>query len=101
MMESGNVVNTGDGLIDQILKERGNRYGEFTDNSQIAQKLKDVIYMWTLANEDNFLDSHHLEAIHMIFSKISRIVTGDPNYADNWLDIAGYAELVARECDHG
>lgn len=30
----------------------------------------------------------------MIFQKISRIVNGDPDYADNWHDIQGYARLV-------
>jgi hypothetical protein len=33
----------------------------------------------------------------MIFCKITRILTGDPNYTDNWHDIAGYAKLVEIE----
>jgi hypothetical protein len=35
------------------------------------------------------------EALDMIFHKIGRIVNGDPDYADSWIDIAGYATLVA------
>jgi hypothetical protein len=31
----------------------------------------------------------------MICHKIARILNGDPNYADSWVDIAGYAQLVA------
>jgi len=31
----------------------------------------------------------------MIAHKIGRILNGDPNYADSWIDIAGYAKLVA------
>jgi hypothetical protein len=31
----------------------------------------------------------------MICHKLGRIVNGDPNYADSWIDIAGYAKLVA------
>jgi hypothetical protein len=31
----------------------------------------------------------------MIMHKVARILNGDPNYADNWIDIAGYATLVA------
>jgi hypothetical protein len=31
----------------------------------------------------------------MICHKISRIANGDPNYADSWDDIAGYAKLVS------
>ena len=29
-----------------------------------------------------------------IADKIGRILSGDPNYADNWHDIQGYAKLV-------
>lgn len=29
----------------------------------------------------------------MILAKIARIVSGDPNHADHWDDIAGYALL--------
>jgi len=35
------------------------------------------------------------EALDMICHKIGRILNGDPDYADNWHDIAGYAQLVA------
>ena len=35
----------------------------------------------------------------MIASKIARIVNGDPDYADNWHDIAGYARLVEKELE--
>ena len=35
------------------------------------------------------------EALFMIAHKIGRIVNGDPWYADSWVDIAGYAKLVA------
>jgi hypothetical protein len=30
----------------------------------------------------------------MIAHKISRIVNGDANYMDSWIDIVGYAQLV-------
>jgi hypothetical protein len=35
------------------------------------------------------------EALDMICHKIGRIINGDPDYADSWHDIAGYAQLVA------
>jgi hypothetical protein len=31
----------------------------------------------------------------MIFSKLARIINGDANHIDSWLDIAGYAKLVS------
>jgi hypothetical protein len=32
----------------------------------------------------------------MIATKASRVLQGDPNHADSWADIAGYAQLVAE-----
>jgi hypothetical protein len=37
----------------------------------------------------------HQEALDMIASKIARIVIGDYDHVDSWVDIAGYATLVA------
>ena len=36
------------------------------------------------------------EALEMMAAKVSRILIGDPDYADNWDDIAGFATLVAN-----
>lgn len=35
----------------------------------------------------------------MIFNKVARILNGNPNYADSWVDIAGYAKLVSDRLD--
>lgn len=35
------------------------------------------------------------EGLDLIALKISRIVTGEPEYLDNWDDIGGYAKIVA------
>lgn len=40
------------------------------------------------------LDPDQKEALEMIVHKIGRILNGDPDYADSWHDIAGYAKLV-------
>jgi len=36
------------------------------------------------------------EALEMILHKIARILNGNPNYADSWQDIAGYAQLIVK-----
>lgn len=36
------------------------------------------------------------EALETIATKIARILNGDPDYIDNWVDIAGYAMLVVE-----
>ena len=77
--------------VDKTLVERGKRYGTFMDNAKIAQELKGVMLQGsTYAG----MTADQKEALEVICQKISRIVTGDPNYADNWHDIQGYAKLV-------
>jgi hypothetical protein len=79
--------------IDATLAERGSRYGSFNDHARITQDIKRV--MQTTPNwSTGRLSDHHIEALEMIAHKIGRILNGDPNYADSWHDIAGYAKLV-------
>ena len=40
-----------------------------------------------------------MEALELIQVKISRIINGDPNWADHWNDIIGYAKL-GKDGDH-
>ena len=81
--------------ITKTLTERGARYGTFTGHAKITQELKRALYR----HMDNVSrvepDADQLEALEMICHKIGRIVNGDPDYADSWYDIAGYAQLVA------
>ena len=80
--------------IEDILKERGSRYGKFKDHAAISQSLKSVIRVHA---GDKWHDMHpdQKEALEMICHKIARILNGDPNYIENYKDIAGYAKLVA------
>lgn len=80
--------------VTQVLTERGQRYGKFISHATITQRLKDVIKA-NLAYQVKTLTDDQQEALDMICHKIGRIVNGDPNYADSWVDIAGYAKLVA------
>lgn len=78
----------------QTLPERGNRYGKFTGHARITQHLKSCIRQ-ELATCGKFLKDDQQEALDMICHKIGRIINGDPDYAGSWIDIAGYAKLVA------
>jgi hypothetical protein len=82
--------------IESTLEERGKRYGTFEDNGEIAQSLKDVL---TRGREWDNMPLHHKEALHMICSKMSRIVTADFSYDDNYRDIIGYATLILNELE--
>lgn len=81
--------------IDQTLNERGERYGTFKNHAAIAQELKRAIFRHMDQVSHVEPDADQLEALEMICHKIARIVNGDPDYADSWVDIAGYAKLVA------
>lgn len=76
------------------LQERGRRYGTFVGHAQVTQQLKEVMVLALKARGRNLADDQQ-EALEMIAHKIGRIVNGDPDYADSWHDIAGYAQLVA------
>lgn len=83
-----------DDSITTVLTERGSRYGKFTSHAFVTQQLKRLINV-ALIERDMQLAADQQEALDMICHKIGRIVNGDPNYADSWVDIAGYAKLVA------
>lgn len=92
--------------IQETLQERGKRYGKFTDHAEVTQLLKQVIddnlpSGRTRANGRHgpFLDPDQAEALDMICHKIGRILCGDPDYADSWHDIAGYALLVSQRLE--
>lgn len=78
--------------IEQTLAERGKRYGDFRSHACITQAIKKVIN----DNGGSQLEPMHREALDMIAHKIGRILNGDPNYADSWVDISGYATLVVQ-----
>lgn len=80
--------------IDEILTERGNRYGAFISHAHVTYNLKEVAHNFAYEFQKR-LSADQWEALDMIFHKIGRILNGDPNYADSWVDIAGYAKLVA------
>lgn len=80
--------------LNAILAERGSRYGTFVGHAAVTMALKGVIDA-ELAKRDKELADDQQEALDMICHKIGRIINGDPDYADSWVDIAGYAQLVA------
>lgn len=88
----------GEELLEETLKDRGAKYGRFIDHAMTTQWLKKVMQKqekWPVLAADQ------KEALEMIAHKIGRILNGDPNYADSWHDIAGYAELVAKRLRTG
>ena len=75
-----------------VLAERGAAYGDFTDQAALSRALK--YYVMEHPNYE-CLSMVQREAVDMILHKISRIVNGNPNILDHWIDISGYAMLAA------
>lgn len=77
--------------IEDVLQQRGTRYGDFTTHAEISQSLKKA-----MQNTPGWqkLEPIHKEALEMVQHKVARILNGDPNYDDSWVDIAGYSQLV-------
>lgn len=90
--------------VRETLNERGKTHGDYRLHAAITQSIKHV--MWGMHEIDsdawstNFktLPSYHRETLDMIAHKIGRILAGDPDFKDHWLDIAGYATLSADRC---
>ena len=80
--------------VGSVLEERGKRYGKFKDHAELSQTLKMVVYD-RVTERSLVMADDQKEAIDMICHKMARIVNGDPDYVDSWVDIAGYAQLVA------
>ena len=81
-------------MIEEVLNQRQATYGSFTKNAEVSQMLK---YFMTQGTNYKQMSVPHREALEMIVHKIARIVNGDPNYIDNWIDICGYSQLVIEE----
>lgn len=81
-------------VINTTLKERGEKYGRFEQNALKSQVLKE-----TLRKFEGFdkLNDVQKEALDLICTKISRMLSGDPDYYDNWRDIAGFATLAEND----
>lgn len=80
--------------MSDVLEEREKTHGDFSDVARIAWCTKEVWYSG--CNWDS-LDADQKEALSMIASKIARILCGDKNCKDHWVDVGGYAELIARD----
>lgn len=76
--------------IDETLVERQSSYGCYEDVAHITQEILKSLR----AGRYEEMPATHKEAMHMIASKMARLVNGDFNHKDSWHDIGGYAKLV-------
>lgn len=82
-------------MLDQILTERGRRYGKFVDVAKATNEIQEALYEQFPSEKLFLIAPDQSVALDMICHKLARIAVGDADYVDNWIDIAGYAQLVA------
>lgn len=77
--------------VKDVINSRTSTHGEFNSNAKVAQSIQQA-----LSAGDNFdkLSAPQLFALQNIAGKMARIVNGNPDEPDHWVDIAGYATLV-------
>jgi nucleoid-associated protein YejK len=83
--------------LTEVLEQRGDAYGDYSEQAHLAQVLKDCI-----RNSPTYPDMLAIEreSLEMICTKLSRILTGSPHHEDSWVDITGYAQLVVDRLRH-
>jgi len=77
-----------------LLAEREQTHGNFNATALIAQRFKDISK--STPNWNANLTDVQRESLEGIFTKIARILSGDPNHPDHWRDIEGGAHLVTE-----
>ena len=80
--------------VDAILDSRAKDYGKFIEGAEIMQMLKRLVHNY-IEQRQTPLAFDQREAIDMIIHKLGRIINGNPDKVDHWVDVAGYAKLVA------
>ena len=81
-----------DNTVEQVLVERGKDYGDYASKAQFIQGVK---YLMRSSPSWEAMDADMRESMEMIAHKMGRTLYGNPTHKDNFLDIAGYAKLVA------
>lgn len=82
-----------DNKLATVLSARRDKYGPFINNATISQDLKEILHK---SSNWEAMPPDMKEALHMIVHKISRIVEGDFEYDDSWIDISGYSTRVVE-----
>jgi hypothetical protein len=72
-----------------LLDRRAETHGDYALTAKVCEEIKDSAF-WGPAG----LTHEQRNAIANIAQRIARIVCGDPNHPDHWLDIEGYARLI-------
>lgn len=94
LKKEGKTVALDATQVDAVLDTRAVQYGTFADGAALMQAIKRTMSAHAQRHGKTFADDQW-EALEMIVHKMARIINGNPDNHDSWVDIAGYAMLVA------
>lgn len=80
--------------VNEITAARTKTHGEYRDVALMAQDLKFLMRRGKNWKESR-LSAVQMETLEMYAHKIARILSGDPNEKDHWVDIGGYSKITA------
>lgn len=80
--------------VKDILEERQETHGEFSEGAKFTQVYKEAIRQ---TNKWNQLSYSKKESIDMIIHKLARICVGDYKWLDSWYDVIGYSQLIVNQ----
>lgn len=84
--------------ISTLIAERHKRHGDFETTASVAQAIKSA-WRGVLHGENNHLSPEQVESLDLISTKMARIVCGNADEPDHWLDIEGYARLARNRLE--
>lgn len=94
---TGHIDNDNDGAnmtIQDTLTQREQTHGSFETHAELSQALKRTMHC---SENWRSLSDEQRESLEMIQHKITRILNGNPDHADHWHDVAGYATLCEKQ----
>ena len=77
--------------LEKILEQRGSVHGNHLAGGAYTQGAKELMrdsLNWPVMKNDL------KESLDVIQLKIARILNGDPEFEDHWIDIQGYVKIV-------
>ena len=86
--------------LPNLLSNRQDTHGNFVDTARIAQKLKFVLQeemLQRVKRQQDPLSYTQLESLDLIMTKVARMLSGDADFPEHVIDIAGYAMLANKE----
>lgn len=79
---------------EEVIKERQSTHGEFHECAEVSQ---DIMRALRKGRRFKDLSDAQVEALQMVAHKMHRIVCGNPDHDDHWLDGAGYFTLGLQD----